>query len=318
MIRRFARNMSRPNQTTPLLIIVALVAIGPFTIDVYLPAMPTLQRFFDTEPEAVQLTLSMYILGFAVAQLFVGPLSDRFGRKPIILGGLGLYIAASIGCTLTSSIEGLSFFRVLQAAGGCTGPVLGRSMVRDIYGPIKSARVMSYVGSAMSLAPAIAPMIGGLILLRFGWSAIFIFLTCYGAACFVSYGVALPETLPEHRRQPFTLSNILRNYVQIIRHREWLGYTLCCAFVFSGLFSFLSLSSFVFIDYLGFSEKQFGLLFAFIVAGHFCGTLVGGRFGAKLSIQQLVRLGVLFSLCGGVVMLGFALAANNELWPDTA
>lgn len=305
--------MPNANPTMVLFVIVALVAVGPFTIDVYLPAMPALKQVFGVSTDAVQLTLSLYILGFALAQLVVGPLSDRFGRRPILFAGLSLYIVASIGCGLSSSIEMLSVCRVLQAAGGCAGPVLGRTMVRDIYGPIRSARVMSYVGSAMSLAPAIAPLIGGLILVQFGWGAIFGFLTIYGIACLAGYAASIPETLPQEDRQPLALSNVLRNYAQIVRNRQWLGYTLCCAGIFSGLFAFLSGSSFVFIDYLEFSEKQFGLLFGFIVVGHFFGTVIGGRLSAKVQVQPLVKMGVWVALLGGLTIAGLALTGVHNV-----
>ena len=173
--------MFLPTSLATILVLASIVALGPLSTDMYLPSLPRLTTELSASIDQVQITLSIFFGGFAVAQLLYGPLADRFGRKLILLGGLFLFTAASFGCATATSIEELIFFRFLQALGACGGPVLGRTMIRDIYGPTQSARVLSMMGTIMALAPAIAPIIGGYMLLVFNWSAIFIFLGAYGA-----------------------------------------------------------------------------------------------------------------------------------------
>ncbi|WP_416138698.1 MFS transporter [Halomonas sp. HK25] len=169
--------------TSPATVVTlaALTALGPLATDMYLPAMPAMAEALDTGPDRVQLTLSLYMAGFALAQLLCGPISDRFGRKPIMVGGFALFLAASLLCAFAPSIESLLAGRFLQALGGAAGPVLGRAAVRDIYGPLEAGRILSHLASIMALAPALAPVMGAGLLLVFGWEAIFLVLALYAA-----------------------------------------------------------------------------------------------------------------------------------------
>ncbi len=156
------------------ILLAAAVALGPLATDMYLPALPQIGNDFSTGTDQVQLTLSLYMLGFALAQLVCGPLADRFGRKPIMIGGFLLFALASVGCAMATNIETLMLCRFLQALGGSAGPVLGRAAIRDIYTPREAARIMAILASIMALAPAIAPTIGGFLVSGLGWASIFI------------------------------------------------------------------------------------------------------------------------------------------------
>ena len=306
--------MLSPQSALTTAVIASLVAMGPLATDMYLPAFPALMEAFSTDIDQVQQTLSVFLVGFALAQLIYGPLSDKYGRKPVLLAGLLLFLLSSIGVTLAEDIESLSLWRLLQALGGSAGPVLGRAMVRDIHGPTESARLLSYIGTAMALAPAVAPILGGYMTVWFGWESIFLFLALYALLGALLLTTQVPETAPpgsHHLIRPHTL---LRNYGTLLRHANWRWYTLCCGFVFGGLFSFLSGSSFVIINFLGYSEQQFGLFFTLIVVGYMSGTLIGGRMVRRLGINRLLGYGSLTAAAGGLTMAGLALAQVHSVW----
>ena len=284
------------------LAIAALVALGPLATDMYLPALPTLTRVFQASESQAQLTLSLFIGGFAIAQLIYGPLSDRFGRKPVLLGGLLLFLFSSIACANATSIESLIALRFLQALGGSAGPVLGRAMVRDIHGPEDAGRVLSHIGSAMALGPAVAPLFGGYLLVWFGWTSIFWFLALFSLFASALLYFRIAESAPPEHRKPRSLSRILSDFGLLLKDRRYLGYTLACSFSFGGLFVFLSLSSFVIIDYFGYPPERFGLWFLMVVTGYLSGTLIGGRFSRNQGHRRLVRFGALLCLVSGLTM----------------
>jgi len=223
-------------QSSGLVVLVTfLVALGPLSTDMYLPSLPAMVRFFNTDVDQVQLTLSSFLAGFALSQLIYGPLADRFGRKPAIVFGMLLFTLASIGCAYAESIEALIVWRFLQALGGCAGPVLGRAMIRDIYQPLESARLLSFIGTAMSLAPALAPFLGGYLVIWFEWQSIFIFLALYGALLSLMFAFKVPESLAKDHRQPFRFKPMLNNYAQLLKHRQYMGYVFSCSFAYAGM-----------------------------------------------------------------------------------
>lgn len=299
--------MLTPTSFACTLSIALLVALGPLATDMYLPALPGLANEFSTSAGRVQLTLSLFLAGFALAQIVYGPLSDRFGRKPVLMAGLVLFVLASIACALAQSIEVLIIARFVQALGGSAGPVLGRAMVRDIHGPRESARVLSHIGSAMALAPAFAPILGGYMSVYLGWASIFWFLTGVGLFGAGLLWLAIAETAPEEHRHPKPVRVMLADYASLLRDGGYVGYTLTCTLAYSGLFAFLSGSSFVIIDYFGVSEQHFGLLFMLVVAGYISGTLTGGRLSRRFDFRRLVLAGSIVLLLAGAIMLGFAL-----------
>ncbi|MEW7979646.1 MAG: multidrug effflux MFS transporter [Candidatus Sedimenticola endophacoides] len=295
--------MLPPKAPLTTALIAALVALGPLATDMYLPAFPTLMREFGVGIAATQQTLSVFLVGFALAQLTYGPLSDRFGRKPALNGGLLLFALSSYAITLASDMATLTALRLLQALGASAGPVLGRAMVRDIHGPRDSARLLSYIGTAMALAPAVAPLLGGYMTVLWGWSSIFLFLAAY-AVLGLAFSLRIPETAPAHGRAPST--TLLGGFAELLRHPAWRWYTLACGCVFGGLFAFLSGSPFIIIDFLGYPEQRFGLFFALVVAGFMAGTLLGGRLSQRHGTDPLIRAGAAVALVGG---LGMALPA---------
>lgn len=294
-------------------ILAMLVSLGPMATDMYLPALPTLTQVFATDMSQVQLTLSVYFVGFAVGQLVYGPLADRFGRKPILLLGLLLFALSSMAATFVTSIEALIIARLFQALGGCAGPVLGRAMVRDLYEPQEAGRVMSHISSAMALAPAIAPIIGGFLTVWFGWEATFWFLLVYGVLTIVIISVAVEETIPQKNPEATRIGQLWRNYKVLLAHQEWRLYTLICSFIFAGLFTFLSGSSFVLIDYLGMSEQQYGFLFAIVVLGYITGTQLAARFSGRYGAFTVIRFGCWLGLFAGLVLLGLSLAGVHTV-----
>jgi len=300
--------MIDPRSTATTALIAITVALGPLATDMYLPALPALTEHFATGIDRVQLTLSVFMAGFAIAQLIYGPLSDRFGRKPVILGGLLLFSVASFGCLMAQSIEQLIALRLLQAVGGCAGPVLGRAMVRDIYGPREAARVLALIGMAMALAPAVAPILGGYMTAWWGWVSIFAFLAAYGALLVLTLALCAPETVPAKNPHATRIGDLLANYRHILRHPGWRAHTLCCSLVFAGLFAFLSGSSFVLIGYLGYAEQTFGLFFAAVVAGYMLGALLSARLATRLGGDWLIARGSLLAALSGVCMAALALA----------
>ncbi|WP_428608249.1 Bcr/CflA family multidrug efflux MFS transporter [Sedimenticola sp.] len=305
--------MISPKSLLATAIIASLVAIGPLSTDMYLPAFPVLMQSFDADINQVQHTLSIFLIGFALAQLIYGPLSDRFGRKPVLMAGLLLFLLSSLAIVFAESIATLSSLRLLQAIGGSAGPVLGRAMVRDIHGPKESARLLSYIGTAMAVAPAAAPIIGGYMTVWFGWQSIFLFLAVYGVIGVVLLGLRIPETAPPGSHHIMSVGHLLKNYGILVKHPTWRWYTLTCSFVFAGLFSFLSGSSFVIIDFLGFKEEQFGLFFALVVSGFMIGTLIGGRLVRRVGINRLLAYGSVIAALGGISMLIFALAEVHHV-----
>ncbi len=305
--------MFKANSFATTLSLAVLVALGPLSTDMYLPALPGMTRDFLTSPANVQLTLSLFLAGFAVAQIIYGPLSDRFGRKPVLLFGLLLFVVASIGCALSSNIYSLILFRVLQALGGAAGPVLGRAIVRDIHGPKNAARVLSHIASAMALAPALAPIAGGFMSLYWGWNSVFWFLALFGLLGAALLHFKIAESAPEQHRHPKTIATIIGDYRTLLHDQQYLGYMLTCSLSYAGLFCFLSGSSFVIIEYFSIPQQWFGMLFALVVLGYISGTLLGGRLSHRRSCRQLVGLGAIICMLAGLTMLGFAMSRPEHV-----
>lgn len=295
-------------------VIALLVALGPLSTDMYLPAFPAIATAFEADIAQVQQTLSIFLIGFALAQLFYGPLSDRYGRRPVLLAGLLIFLLSSVGVALADNIQTVSLMRLLQAFGGSAGPVLGRAMVRDIYGPQDSARLLSYIATAMALAPAVAPILGGYMTVWFGWQSIFLFLAAYALLGSLLLAAGIAETAPIDRHRVARLHDQLRNYATLLRHPHWRWYTMACSFVFAGLFAFLSGSAFVIIDFLGYGEEQYGLFFSLIVIGFMAGTLIAGRLVRRVGIDALLGFGALLATGGGGLMLALSLSGAHNVW----
>jgi DHA1 family bicyclomycin/chloramphenicol resistance-like MFS transporter len=299
--------MARAESLTVAILLTAMVALGPLSTDLYLPSLPTIGAAFGADTATVQLTLSVFLAGFAVSQLIYGPLSDRFGRRPMILGGIVLYFLASLACAYAPSIEVLILARFGQALGACVGPVLGRAAVRDIYGRERAARMLSYMGMVMALAPAVGPILGGIVEVHFGWRANFLALAAFGLTMLVATLVILPETNQWKSRDATRPGRLVANYLGLLRHRSYIGYVLVVACAYSGIFSFISGSSFVLIGLLGLSPDVYGFCFAAIVVGYMVGAFLSGRFTVALGLERMVQLGTTVQVLGGLA--GVALYA---------
>lgn len=301
--------MPRPDSLVVAAVLTALVAFGPISTDLYLPSLPSLPGAFGTSLATVQLTLSVFLIGFAVGMAAYGPLSDRFGRRPLILAGIAVYAVASVACALAPSIEALIGFRLIQAIGASSGPVLARAVVRDVYGRDRAARVLAYMTLAMALAPAIGPILGGQIAAWFGWRANFWLLSGFGALILIAALTLIEETNRAKDPTALQAEQWLRNQGVLLRHRAFIGEVLTVAASYSGIFAFISGSSFVMIDILHLTPQRYGASFGIVVIGYMIGTFATGRLTLRLGPDRLVRAGTLLSACGGSVMLALALAA---------
>jgi DHA1 family bicyclomycin/chloramphenicol resistance-like MFS transporter len=292
-------------------LLTALVALGQISTSIYIPSMPSIVVDLATTPSRVNLTLSGFLLGFALCQMIFGPISDRFGRRPVLFAGLGFYLAASLLCTFAPDIRVLIAGRVLQGMAACAGPVLGRAIVRDIYGPSRTAAAMAYIGAALAVSPAVAPIIGGYLQVWFGWRAAFVFLTAVGALIFVATWLLLAETNPRDRGyESGGAPGLLNACATLLRDRRYLGYTLVVAFVFAGLMAFAAGGPFVFIELLGLSPEHYGMLSIFTVAAYLVGSLAAGRLDGRLALHRLVLLGIAGALIGGGATVALAAFAS--------
>lgn len=245
-----------------ILILGAIVALGPLAIDMYLPALPRLQSDFGVDPATVQLTLAAYFVGIALGQLLYGPLSDRFGRrKPMIFGLVGFSLT-SLGCATATSADALILWRFAQAMTGCAGMVVARAVVRDWCQPQDMARVLSLLVLVMGIAPILAPSLGAMLLQWQDWPSLFIVLAAFGLFCALIFTWGVPESHPEERRDTeISFMGAMRNYRHVLSHRRFLGYALSGGLAQSGMFAYISSSSFVFMQGFELSSQQFSLLF---------------------------------------------------------
>ncbi len=305
--------MLRPQSLLFMVLLTGVVAMGPMSTDLYLPSLPLLTTALATDVATVQLTLSVFLAGFAAGQLVYGPLSDRFGRRPVLLAGIAVFVVASVACVTATSIEGLIAARFAQALGACAGPVLGRAVVRDVFGREGAARMLAYLGAAMALAPAIGPMIGGYLTVWSGWRANFVLLTAYGVFAFAGVWFLLAETNP-HIGRTTGAARMLRNYIGFLAHREYVGFLLCMALNYAGLFAFISGSSFVFIEVLDLSPDLFGFCFAGAVSGFIVGAVISGRLVRRLGIRRTVRYGAAITAASGLSMAVLVLAGIESVW----
>ena len=215
-----------------------LSALTPLAIDMYLPAMPSIASDFNVSIEIIQTTLSTYLLGFAIGQLFYGPLADSFGRKPVLICGLMTYLIASVGIVYGDSIEQFKWLRLLQAIGGGAASVVVSSLLRDLFSGSLFSKMMSYVVLSMTLAPLVAPLVGAQLLVWFSWPSIFVALAILALLCLLVSYIGIKETLPKARRVAFNLPQVFSNYWLILHNRKVLGLMLCGAFNVSGMFAF--------------------------------------------------------------------------------
>ncbi len=298
--------MSAPSHRRLALILGALAAIGPFSIDMYLPALPALGASLGASPGAVQGTLAIYFLGLAVGQVLYGPLSDRLGRRRPLFVGLGLYTVAAAACALAPDVQALTGARLLQALGGCAGMVIARAVVRDVTDERGAVRLMAQLMLVMGVAPIVAPVIGGALLPVFGWRGIFGLLTLYGAVLLAAIRLLLPETLPPERRRRDGVLAVLRVWGGLAADRRFMGHALAGGFIIGGLFAYISGSPFVFMELHGVPAGQYGFYFGANALGIMVAGQVVGRLAQRVAPARLLPVVIWVPLLAGLALLGVA------------
>jgi DHA1 family bicyclomycin/chloramphenicol resistance-like MFS transporter len=291
----------------PLAILLAALAmLGPFSIDVYLPAFQEIGRDLDVAPLAVQQTLSSYLFAYAFMMLWHGALSDALGRRPVLMVGLGVYALATLGCAIAGNIETMWLFRALQGLCAGSGLVVGRAIIRDRFQGPEAQRVMSQITLVFGIAPAIAPVLGGVLLNAFGWRSIFWVLLALVIALLTWSAKRLPETLPVAQRQSLHPRDLWRNYVRVLRNRDFLLLATIPALNFAAFFIYIASAPSFLIDLLGVSSYGFAWLFMPMIGGVMIGALVSGRAAGKLSAARTIGLGYLLMFAGATIQMAVA------------
>jgi len=281
----------------------------------YLPSLPAIERILEAPTARVQLTIASYLLGFAVGQVIWGPISDRRGRRPVLLAALVLYAAATLVCAAAQSIDTLIGARLLQAIGGSGSIVLARAMVRDLYSGVRAGRELSLMGAISGFAPIAAPMIGGVLQTSFGWRASFIVMAAAGAAAIIVVVRLLPETLRQRTAGPISLPFMAQSYVAVLRQGDFLAYLGILTISFAGLFAWISGAPLILQRLYGLSAVAFGFTFALGAAGYVLGTTIASRLVLRLGIDRTIGLGVVLLAAGGVAAAAVVAAGiGSGVW----
>ena len=299
MDARTSASQTPSKQTTPwrlLALLMAMTAIGPATLNIVVPALPGLVTRLASDTGTVQLILSLYLLSLATAQLLLGPLSDRFGRRPVVLAGLALSVVASLAAIAASSIGTLIGARVVQAIGASTGIVIGRAIIRDLFERDRAAAMIGLVTTAMVIAPMVAPLIGGILDTAFGWEAIFLFLAVFSGVVLLWAVFVLPETRPARVAQ--TPGMLIQEWRALISSAKFHGYVLCGALGSASFFTFLGGGPYVVVTLMGRSSAEFGVWFAVTSLGYMSGNFTASRLSQRFGVDAMIVIGIVFQLIG--------------------
>jgi len=302
-----------PRSAAYLALLICLSSFGPLTMSIYTPVMPLIGMDLGAGADAVKFTLTTYMLGFAVGQLFYGPLSDRFGRRPIALMGVAFFTLTTFGCAFAPSIAGLIGLRILQGLGAASGAVLGRALLRDAYEAKEMPLVMSWIALAMNVSPAIAPSIGGFLGQQFGWRATFWFVGGFSTLLFLALILLLGET-NRFRSSKVDVGSLLRGSGEMLRNPRFLGYVLTLGFAFAINFGMLAGTPFILQDKLGFSPREFGLIVLLSVSGFTAGNFANNRLVGRVQPVSILRIAGWFHVVALVVMAALSLAGLQTWW----
>lgn len=294
--------------------LIGLVAMLAVSTDLYLPAIPQLIESLNTNNSQGQLTLSIFLMGFAAGQLFYGSVSDRYGRKPMLYVGLIIYLAGTLGCIFAPDIDTLISARFIQGFGGASGPVLARAIVADSYNRVEAASIMASIAGAMALVPAIAPVFGSWLLYFFEWRAHFVLLLILGLLAFAGV-IRLQESLKALSSKPLKLSSIISQFPVCLRNSSFAGFTLCGGATYAAMFCYISTSSFLIIGLLGLAPEYFGYTFMVVVFGYIAGAMTSSRLVGHWGVIRVLALGQLVGLLAGALLLTLAIFEVNRLIP---
>jgi MFS transporter, DHA1 family, multidrug resistance protein len=305
--------MLQPGTFGLTLLLAMLTALGPLSMDMYLPSLPDIAHVLAAPAARTQLTISSYLIGFAVGQVAYGPLSDRHGRRPVLLAAITLYLTSTLACAAAQSVDVLIAARLLQGVGGSGAIVLARAIVRDLYSGVRAARELSLMGSMSAFAPIVAPMIGGVLQSAFGWRASFV---CMSAGAIIVMLVAvrlLPETLRRRAAAPGFFSMVV-GYGAVLRHRGFLIYLGILTISYAGLFAWVSGASVVLQSVYGLSATAFGFTFALGAGGYMAGAMIATRLVVRLGLDRTIGAGVVVLAAGGLALAAVVAAGIPGIW----
>ena len=293
----------KQNRKVTLLVLGLLSAIGPFSIDLYLPAFDVIADDFNTSVDRVQLSLTSYFIGIAIGQIIYGPLLDKYGRKKPLVTGLAIYVVASMLCVLTTNIDHLIALRFLQALGSCGGMVGARAMVADYYKGREAAKVFSLLMLVIGISPLLAPSLGAFMLSHWDWHILFVFLAALASVILLATIFLLPESYPGNRNLSLAPRSIIRNFWQVITHKVFISFCLIGSLASAGTYAYLAGSSFVMQQYFGLSKSEYGLAFAFISSAMVIATQLNRYFLKKFSSERISASANIWQAAVGLLMI---------------
>ncbi|WP_262249472.1 multidrug effflux MFS transporter [Parapedobacter soli] len=296
------------------IILGLLSAIGPFSIDMYLPGFDAIAASLDTSVAHIQLSLTSFFVGIASGQIVYGPLLDRFGRKMPLIVGLVIYIAASISCALTNSADHLIAYRFVQALGSCGGMVASRAMVRDFFGPTESARVFSMLMLVIGISPILAPTVGSFVMVHWHWHGIFVVLSLIALGILALVVFFLPESRGPNPEMSLLPRPITRSYWQVFRNQQFLTYAFAGGLASSGLYAYLAGSPYVMINLYGLDESQYGLVFALIASALVTASQLNRYLLTKYSSEKIARVALIVQSAIGMLLLVLCLTDLINLY----
>jgi DHA1 family bicyclomycin/chloramphenicol resistance-like MFS transporter len=304
----------RSERARRTLVLGALSAFAPMSVDLYLPAFPALEQALHADAASIQWTLAAFFIGFAAGQILYGPVTDRYGRKPPLYAGLAVYIAASAGCAVATSAGALIGLRLLQALGACAAAVTARAMVRDLFEPREAARVFSTLMLVMGVAPILAPLAGGYILLWGGWQAIFWVLAAFGAACLAAAAWALPETHAGNPHRSLRLGPVLRDYARILAAPAFHRNVAASSVSIGGMFAYITASPFVFIQHFGVSAQAYGWFFGANAFGLIAASQLNRVLLQRAPARRIVVAALAVQAVAGLAVLAGAWTGAGGVW----
>jgi len=296
-----------------LILLGALQAFAPLSIDMYLPAMPVIEKVFHTSTAAVQTTMVTFLLGYALGQPLYGPITDRFGRKPPLYASLLVFIAASAACAFSPSVLWMSAFRLVQAVGACGGAVMSRAMVTDMFPASELRRIFSMLVLVLGVSPVVAPLIGSYLLVWFGWNSAFVVQALLGTFCLIGMHFRLDESLAHDARRPLHFNVIRSAYTRLFKDKTFLGASVVCGFSSAGTFAYITSAPFVFIVLYKVPTERFGWLFGAVAAGMVAASQINGRMSHRVPLWRVLRIANLVQLVAGILLLGSVLSGIGGL-----